>query len=387
MYKVVDKLKVVFVVTTVDGYGADKSILNNIIFLKRIGKIVPFVIIPKHGQIEKDLIREEIDYSIIKYNSWTKGPKYKKFPKLKRWSKKTVNYLLAYYTYLKHYNRIAGFDLVHTNTLTTFYGIFLSSILQVKHIMHIREIPFEQFHFEYEFPEEEVLELVAKSSSKVLCNSNYTLNYFSSRIDPVKLKLVPNPIFDTVDVLKRGCEAKTFKKMKFIIAGRYEGSKNQIDALEAVKILVEEGYVNFELHLFGNGPLLDSYKEFIINNNLLSFVFLNDYKKDLAKELCWFDVGLMCSRYEAFGRVAIEYMINGLPVIGNNTGNSPFLIKEDVNGLLYEFKNSKDLSQKMKYMITNPVKHKKMSKGAMEYVSDEFSFHRSSEIFIRELQK
>jgi hypothetical protein len=44
-------------------------------------------------------------------------------------------------------------------------------------------------------------------------------------------------------------------------------------------------------------------------------------------------------------------MVNELPVIGNETGNTTFLIPDNVNGLLYSFKNPVDLSNKIKYFL------------------------------------
>ena len=46
----------------------------------------------------------------------------------------------------------------------------------------------------------------------------------------------------------------------------------------------------------------------------------------------------MSSPYEAFGRVTIEYMMAGLPVIGRNGGATPEIIKENETGMLYNSK-------------------------------------------------
>ena len=57
-----ESLKIVFIVTTVDGYGADKSMMYNVVELKKRGKIDPIVVIPRPGLIEEDLRKENIKY-------------------------------------------------------------------------------------------------------------------------------------------------------------------------------------------------------------------------------------------------------------------------------------------------------------------------------------
>ncbi len=46
-------------------------------------------------------------------------------------------------------------------------------------------------------------------------------------------------------------------------------------------------------------------------------------------------VALMCSHSEAFGRVTVEAIKFGLPVIGANSDGTRELIREGWNGLLY----------------------------------------------------
>ena len=47
------------------------------------------------------------------------------------------------------------------------------------------------------------------------------------------------------------------------------------------------------------------------------------------------DIGLTCSRNEAFGRTTVEALLMGKPVIGTNTGGTVDLISDGVDGLLY----------------------------------------------------
>jgi glycosyltransferase involved in cell wall biosynthesis len=59
------------------------------------------------------------------------------------------------------------------------------------------------------------------------------------------------------------------------------------------------------------------------------------------------DVALMCSGCEAFGRVTVEAMKFGKPVIGSRAGGTRELIRDGWNGLLYEPGNPEDLAAKI----------------------------------------
>jgi len=59
------------------------------------------------------------------------------------------------------------------------------------------------------------------------------------------------------------------------------------------------------------------------------------------------DVGIMASNKEAFGRVTFEYMSIGTPVVGANSGATPEIVDNNINGLLYKVGDVKDLAAKI----------------------------------------
>jgi glycosyltransferase involved in cell wall biosynthesis len=67
------------------------------------------------------------------------------------------------------------------------------------------------------------------------------------------------------------------------------------------------------------------------------------------------DLFVLFSEWEGFGIVAIEAMAAGLPVISSDRGALPFLVKNDFNGEIVEFKNI----VKLREAIVNLVKDKK----------------------------
>ena len=79
------------------------------------------------------------------------------------------------------------------------------------------------------------------------------------------------------------------------------------------------------------------------------------YQKNFYEKLAGYDCGIMCSRSEGFGRVTVEYMMAGLPVLASDTGANAELIENGVTGLLYHFPDVENLKNELLYML----EHKK----------------------------
>jgi len=60
------------------------------------------------------------------------------------------------------------------------------------------------------------------------------------------------------------------------------------------------------------------------------------FKKEVAEEYHRADAVLMCSRDEGMGRVTVEAMSYGKPVLGYRGGATPELLTDEVDGFLYE---------------------------------------------------
>ena len=80
----------------------------------------------------------------------------------------------------------------------------------------------------------------------------------------------------------------------------------------------------------------------------------------------------MCSRHEAFGRVTVEAMGKGLPVIGLASGGTLEIIDSKKTGLLYE-SDSSELVDKMARLIGEKSLYERLSEGALEKARREYS--------------
>ena len=88
------------------------------------------------------------------------------------------------------------------------------------------------------------------------------------------------------------------------------------------------------------------------------------------------DIVLVCSKSEAFGRVTIEGMFSGRPVIGARSAATAELIKDGVNGLLYDPGNPGDLADKIKRLQECPAFGEHLGNQARSWVLSYFTADR-----------
>ena len=122
-----------------------------------------------------------------------------------------------------------------------------------------------------------------------------------------------------------------------------------MEAIKAFEYLSIVGERTVKLLLVGAGRDKYSFQlmEYVQKNGLENNIKIIDFSPRPVLFYAQSHIALVCSRCEAFGRITIESMKMGLPVIASNTGANTELIKEGFNGYLYEYENEKKLAKKI----------------------------------------
>ncbi len=166
--------------------------------------------------------------------------------------------------------------------------------------------------------------------------------------------------------------------------------KNNLDALKALCILVKKSkLVNIRLHFIGGHKTeyLQMLKKYIAENELEDYVIFHGHTKDIDPLLSTMDLGLMCSRDEAFGRVTVEYMLHKIPVIASNSGANTEIVKENINGAIYTIYNANELAEKISTFVTQPELLKVMGETAYDYGKENFSSERNAALILGAIQE
>lgn len=241
-----------------------------------------------------------------------------------------------------------GFDVigVHSNTITSEMGAYLAMNLQVPHIWHVREFGKLDFGFDFELGFSYIKRL-AKKAAKVVCNSKAVCDYYSEYLDKKNLTY----IYNGVNYAPSGKNKWDSHLFKMVLIGRLSKEKGQDIAIEACKLLHNKGYQNFCLDLYGNGIDKDRYEALINEYGLEGIANLKGYYSKIP--IHEYHVGLMCSSHEAFGRVTVEYMMNGLPVIGLDSGGTSEIIENNATGYLLKNADAEILSTYLERLYSN----------------------------------
>lgn len=249
-------------------------------------------------------------------------------------------------------------DIIHTNSSVIDIGAQIAHITKIKHIWHIREFADLDFDMYPYISKSKYHSALSNGADSFICNSHAVARHYDF-IPHEKLNVVYNGVSlkNYIESTKRESDA-----INFLIAGRYSVAKGQDEAIRAAELLQKQGIQNFILNIAGSMTEKISIPE-SLKKNIVIYGEVRDMPQ-LRKNM---DVELVCSRAEAFGRVTIEAMMGGIPVIGSNTGGTVELIENEVNGLLYEYNNIFDLALKMKYMIENSAARLEMGKRAQMF--------------------
>jgi len=157
------------------------------------------------------------------------------------------------------------------------------------------------------------------------------------------------------------------KRIRAISTGRLTEQKGYRYLIEAISILHKE--IDIYLYIFGEGDQRKELEELIKKNNLQDNVKLLGHNKNACMFYKDFDVFVSSSIYEGFPTVILEAMVLNIPVIATNVSGSRELIINKKTGLLIPPKNPVELSNSIKYLMSNYDKALEYASNAKKLVS------------------
>ena len=335
--------------------GAERSLLLLLSHLNK-NKYKSLVILPKKGEIEKEIKKLNIKTQII-YIPWWVGSKKNiifNFIFLLRCLLLTITSSFKLCRIIKN----EEIDLIYTNTITTVSGAIAAFITNKPHIWHIREIMTNNSDLSFYINRTKVFKIITNRSAKIITNSKATANQFCDFYSKEKIEVIYNAV--NIDLFKTNFTFPNIKEVNpkdwiILVIGYLNKMKAQDDAIYALKN-VSEKIPNIKLLLIGQGNNeFQKYLYRIISNlGIENKVIFTGFRNDIPAILNHCKVLLVPSLNEAFGRVVIEAMAAGIPVIGVNRGGMTEIIKDGVTGYLVPPKSPMNIAEKLIYLFRNP---------------------------------
>ena len=155
----------------------------------------------------------------------------------------------------------------------------------------------------------------------------------------------------------------------FISIGRIEKDKNLDVMMEALAIHLKK--YKAQLILVGNGKFEKEFKKLAKLLKVEDRVFFTGRISGKAVQEIYSlaDVYIGAGTAELQGLSVMEAMASGLPVLAVNAVALPELVKNGVNGYLFEL-NPADLAKKMEMILSDKKKLEKMAERSLEIISE-----------------
>ena len=203
------------------------------------------------------------------------------------------------------------------------------------------------------------------------------------KVNPDKIKVIYNPV--NIDYWKIEPSKRPGLSNRILFAGTVVQSKGIVDLIEGCSILNSRG-TRIELIIAGKLGDYGKKLKFLVHKKKYTWcTFLGHVASENLKQL-YQECAIACfpSWWENMSLVIIEAMAEGCIVIGSNSGGTPEIIADGVNGFLINPRKPVELATKIKEVLNLSIEEKEIIReNAGRTVSQKFS----SEVVLREMIK
>ncbi|WP_028841480.1 glycosyltransferase family 4 protein [Thermodesulfobacterium hveragerdense] len=266
-------------------------------------------------------------------------------------------------------------DLIYMNNqpATNLEGILAAKMTNVPAVLHCRTIP--------------------KLNKFLIKQTNLWLEKIICVSDGVRNFLVENGIFsekcvvvyDGIDIhLKPSMPPNEIRKNLGIsekdvvigTVGTLRKIKRVDDFIEAIFLLKKQVKEPFKAVIVGDGPEKEELMKLVRERNLEKEIIFAGFQSDPISYIKAFDVFVLTSEREGFGRVILESMLMGKPVVASKIPGVLSLVIDGETGFLVPPKNLQGFVEKISLFIKDPQLRKKLGEQGRKRVLENFSLEK-----------
>ncbi|MBL79138.1 MAG: glycosyl transferase family 1 [Nitrosomonadaceae bacterium] len=368
-------MRICFISHSSGQHGAELALLELLEGLVKLG-VSCMVIVPKEGPLISELEHLKIPWEIASYPRWLSRP----IGIYYRLARNIISLIRSVQVakIAKQWNC----DIVYSNTSSISVGAFGAWLANKPHVWHLHESGYKM-GLKYDLGEFWTARLINSLSAAIIVVSHSLKKYYSQYIPSSKMSLVYQSVTRHNKIEKTYKSNRDNQIFQCLIISSLHPYKGQIEAIKALSELIQKG-INIQLLIIGHGWKnfqLELFKQ-VKEHNLEQYVEFIGYKKNPMEYLQSTDTVLICSQWEAFGRVTIEAMLAGKPVIGSAAGATAELIQDGITGLLYNSGDHLELANKIQYLYENLEERLKIGASARNWADNRFTQERhAKEIF------
>ena len=348
--------------------------------------VVPAKLTPEQKSI---LLKVVADVAVVKMGGgWTKSNR----PFMRRMLSeavlgvRTLFHLipqLQLYQLIKRWN----IDLVYTNGVMVMDGALSAYLTGRPHLWHIKERIGKNGNTQFFLPDRFLISMFDILSSQIVSMSHFIIEPFElyGKMDKVRviydgLDITPFQINNSGKALRRQLGFMDDDLVVGMVASLGAQWKQHDLFIEMASILNKQiPNVKF-VHFGAIPPLASNHRPYydrlcnIIEEYDLStkFVF-GGIVENIPQMMDTMDVLVHPCNVEPFGRVAIEAMAAGVPVVGPASGGIAESVADEVTGLLVKPGDPKSFAEATRRLLNTPDLRHRMGEAGQAYVVEKFS--------------
>ena len=381
-------LRIAYFTHYADLYGANRSLLDLVRELKRIGAVEPFIIAARQGPLQETLNKEGIANCIIPFNMAMARRVYmgRPYHRIIQWwayrsqQKARTQQDAALIPEIIDRIREWDIDLLHINSSVIGLGTELKERLGLPLVWHIRELPFSHYGLTPDIGVRGYFHRLSAADAVIGISKAVEKDLPPALVRSSRYSRIANGILGSGI---RTTGSRTSGPFTFAVVGWIHQGKGQVEALEAFAAARSVDPAA-RMIIAGSGDP-SKLKAIIDREKLKDHVELPGFIGDTSHLYERTNCLISCSRHEALGRAMIEAMSYGIPVIGHRSGGTIELIEEGSNGLLFSDRN--ELVHHMRSLLADRRKAERMGEEAQRSLGDRFSIEARAKDVLRVYEK
>ena len=325
-------MHILFVSHSSDLMGAERSLLTLVREAVEVRGHRVTVSLPTEGPLRAELARVGAEVVVLPTRLWM-GHRHTPLVGLVR-SGQAAASVPRYLRYLRR----ARPDLVVTNSAVVPAGAIAARMAGIRHVWTMRESLLTNPSLRSGLPRRMIARIIAGLADGVVAISQYVAGQLLSAAPGAreKLRVIPPSVTPHATGPAARVRRDPGTLQRLVLLGRYSPEKGQADAIDALGRCIRAGRP-LELTLAGVGDLAAqrALRALAEEHGVGHLVDVSEWTDDPHALYYAADATLMLSRNEAYGRVTLESLMSGTPVIGFRAGATTEILA-DGGGVLVE---------------------------------------------------
>jgi glycosyltransferase involved in cell wall biosynthesis len=219
----------------------------------------------------------------------------------------------------------------------------------------------------------------ARADAVVSVSEAQAAKVMSARVADSRNHVIPNAIgeeaFAPADPADRIALVGMFKHQP----SRVVGAAGRLSPEKGFEVLIDASAVlcanrsDVGVVLFGDGPLRDDLERRIAKHGLEGHVVLAGFRRDVARFVPHFDVGVLPSFTEGLPVTLLEMAAAGIAIVGSRVGGIPEVLVDGGTGLLVEPGQPHELADRIGRLLNDPALRHRLGDTARERVRSRHS--------------